>query len=174
MSAPPTETTAIPAAPPPSVGIAPTTAGRFTKLTKAVRRNVAIRGLPTDKLNLARDMAKEGCRNHTIRTALGLDVKTFNALLKPIEDAETGEQLPSALRTALDEGHALGADEILTVMRANARAGDQRACEFLADRVYKIGKEDGTSEVPRVAIFINAALTPEEYSKVISVAAPAA
>lgn len=138
---------------------------RNTAITKGLRRDLATAGLPADRLDLVRDLAKEGCRNHTIRRALGLTVPEFNRLLKPVDDPETGEQLPSPLRTALDEGHAEGADEILQAMRANARGGDQRALEFLADRVYKIGKEDGnSSDVPRVAIILGNALSPAEYA----------
>lgn len=54
-------------------------------------------------------------------------------------------------------------------MRARMKEGDTRAAEWLGDKLYKIGREDGPGEAPRVLIQINAALSPEEYARVIHV-----
>ncbi|MFC4487228.1 hypothetical protein [Tepidiphilus baoligensis] len=48
--------------------------------------------------------------------------------------------------------------------------GDIRAAEWLADRIYQINRGDGNDEdAPRVQIFISAAMSPEEYSRVIEI-----
>ena len=55
-------------------------------------------------------------------------------------------------------------------MRAKMLEGDTRAAEWLGDRLYKIGREDGSQEdAPRVLIQINAALSPDDYGRIIDV-----
>ena len=139
---------------------------RNTQLTKGIVRDLATKGLPADALNVVRELAAEGCREHAIRRTLGLSPAQWNALKK--DDAE-GELSPLAL--ALEEGRAEGAGEIVAFMKAKMRnEGDIRAAEWLADRIYKINKGDGNNEdAPRVLIQINAALSPEEYSRVINI-----
>lgn len=137
---------------------------RNTQLTKGVVRDLATKGLPTEALNIVRELAAEGCREHAIRRTLGLSPSQWNALKK--DDAE-GELSPLAL--AMEEGRAEGAGEVIAVMRARMKEGDTRAAEWLGDKLYKIGREDGPTEAPRVQILINAALTPDEYARVIHV-----
>ena len=137
---------------------------RNTQLTKGIVRDLATKGLPVDALNIVRDLAAEGCREHAIRRTLGLSPAQWNALKK--DDAE-GELSPLAL--AIEEGRAEGAGEVIAVMRARMKEGDTRAAEWLGDKLYKIGREDGPGEAPRVLIQINAALSPEEYARVIHV-----
>jgi hypothetical protein len=137
---------------------------RNTQLTKGIVRDLATKGLPADALNVVRELAAEGCREHAIRRTLGLSPAQWNALKK--DDAE-GELSPLAL--AIEEGRAEGAGEVIAVMRARMKEGDTRAAEWLGDKLYKIGREDGPTETPRVQILINAALTPDEYARVIHV-----
>lgn len=137
---------------------------RNTQLTKGIVRDLATKGLPADALNVVRELAAEGCREHAIRRTLGLSPAQWNALKK--DDAE-GELSPLAL--AIEEGRAEGAGEVIAVMRARMKEGDTRAAEWLGDKLYKIGREDGPGEAPRVQILINAALTPDEYARVIHV-----
>lgn len=137
---------------------------RNTQLTKGIVRDLATKGLPVDALNIVRDLAAEGCREHAIRRTLGLSPAQWNALKK--DDAE-GELSPLAL--AIEEGRAEGAGEVIAVMRARMKEGDTRAAEWLGDKLYKIGREDGPGEAPRVLIQINAALTAEEYAREIHV-----
>lgn len=137
---------------------------RNTQLTKGVVRDLATNGLPAASLDIVRGLAAEGCREHAIRRTLGLSPSQWNALKK--DDAE-GELSPLAL--AMEEGRAEGAGEVIAVMRARMKEGDTRAAEWLGDKLYKIGREDGPGEAPRVLIQINAALSPDEYARVIHV-----
>ncbi len=137
---------------------------RNTQLTKGIVRDLATKGLPADALNVVRELAAEGCREHAIRRTLGLSPAQWNALKK--DDAE-GELSPLAL--AIEEGRAEGAGEVIAVMRARMKEGDTRAAEWLGDKLYKIGREDGPGEAPRVLIQINTALSAEEYARVIHV-----
>lgn len=137
---------------------------RNTQLTKGVVRDLITNGLPAASLDIVRGLAAEGCREHAIRRTLGLSPSQWNALKK--DDAE-GELSPLAL--AMEEGRAEGAGEVIAVMRARMKEGDTRAAEWLGDKLYKIGREDGPGEAPRVLIQINAALSPEEYARVIHV-----
>lgn len=127
---------------------------------------LALPDLEPRQLDLVRMLAAEGNREHTIRRALGLSPGQWKRLK---EDTEDGELSPLAL--ALEEGRAEGAGEIVAFMKAKMKnEGDIRAAEWLADRIYKINKGDGNNEdAPRVLIQINAALSPEEYSRVIHV-----
>jgi hypothetical protein len=122
--------------------------------------------LNKQQLNTARLLATEGSREHTIRRALGLSPKDWKTLK---EDDEDGELSPLAL--ALEEGRAEGAGDVIAFMKNKMKdEGDIRAAEWLADRVYKINKGDGNSdEAPRVLIQINAALSPEDYARMIHV-----
>lgn len=122
--------------------------------------------LATRQLDLVRDLATEGCREHTIRRALGLSPKDWKRLR---EDSEGGELSPLAL--ALEEGRAEGAGEIVSFMKNKMKnEGDIRAAEWLAERIYKINRGDGNSEeAPRVLIQINAALNAEDYGRIINV-----
>jgi len=137
---------------------------RRTQLTKV--ELAALPALPASALDIARELATEGVREHTIRRALGLSPSEWKRLK---EDTEEGELSPLAL--ALEEGRADGAGEIVAFMKDKMKSeGDFRAAEWLADRIYKINKGDGgNDDTPRVLIQINAALSPDEYSKVIHV-----
>lgn len=142
--------------------------GRNTQLTKGLLREVEAGGsLPQDRLDVVRDLAAEGVRPILLRRALGLSAPLWNRLMKADDEGN-----PSPLAEAIEAGIAQGASEVVAVMRANMRAGDTRAAAWLGERVYKIGADEGPTDAPRVAIFINAALTPEEYSKLVSIPAP--
>ena len=126
---------------------------------------LALPDLEPRHLELVRMLAAEGNREHTIRRALSLTPSQWKRLK---EDGEDGEL--SALQLALEEGRADGAGEIVSFMKTKMKEeGDIRAAEWLATNIFQINKGDGNSETPRVQIFINAALTPEEYSRVIHV-----
>lgn len=126
---------------------------------------LALPDLEPRHLELVRMLAAEGNREHTIRRALSLTPSQWKRLK---EDGEDGEL--SALQLALEEGRADGAGEIVSFMKTKMKEeGDIRAAEWLATNIFQINKGDGNNETPRVQIFINAALTPEEYGKVIHV-----
>lgn len=127
---------------------------------------VTLPGLTHQQLDIARELAQEGNREHTIRRALGLTPTQWKALK---EDTDDGDLSPLAL--ALEEGRAEGAGEIVAFMKNKMKdEGDIRAAEWLADRIFKINKGDGNSDdVPRVLIQINAALSPEDYGRIINV-----
>lgn len=128
---------------------------------------LALPDLEPRHLDLVRILAAEGNREHTIRRALELSPSQWKRLKEA--EGEEGELSPLAL--ALEEGRAEGAGEIVAFMKDKMKnEGDIRAAEWLADRIYKINKGDGNNEdAPRVLIQINAALSPEEYSRVINI-----
>lgn len=135
------------------------------QLTKAAPVPAAV-DLSPHQLDIVRELAQEGNREHTIRRALGLTPAQWRRFK---EDSEEGDLSPLAL--ALEEGRAEGAGEIVAFMKNKMQTeGDIRAAEWLADRIYKINKGDGNSDdAPRVLIQINAALSPEDYGRVINV-----
>lgn len=120
--------------------------------------------LTPQNLDAVRLLAREGTREHTIRRVLGLTPKEWKALKG---DADDGELSPLAL--ALEEGRADGAGDVIAFMKTRMADGSERAAEFLADRVFQLNKGDGNAETPRVAIIINAALSPTEYAQVVAV-----
>lgn len=121
--------------------------------------------LTKQQLSIARELAQEGNREHTIRRALGLTPAQWKRLK---EDNDDGELSP--LQLALEEGRAEGAGEVISFMKTKMKdEGDIRAAEWLAEKIFQINKGDGNSEAPRVLIQINAALSPDEYAKVIHV-----
>lgn len=120
--------------------------------------------LTAQNLDAVRILAREGTREHTIRRVLGLTPKAWKALKA---DDDDGELSPLAL--ALEEGRADGAGDVIAFMKTRMADGSERAAEFLADRVFQLNRGDGNAETPRVAIIINAALSPAEYAQVIAV-----
>ena len=123
--------------------------------------------LPTliqQNLDAVRILAREGTREHTIRRVLGLTQKEWKALKA---DDDDGELSPLAL--ALEEGRADGAGDVIAFMKTRMADGSERAAEFLADRVFQLNRGDGNADVPRVAIIINAALSPAEYGQIVSI-----
>lgn len=127
-------------------------------------RLVAVSGLDAQQLELARLLAIEGTREHTIRRALQLTPSQWKQLK---QDTDEGDLSPLAL--ALEEGRAEGAGEIISFMKTKMKDDrDVRAAEWLAANIFQINKGDGNTEAPRVFIQINAALSPEEYARVIN------
>lgn len=120
--------------------------------------------LTTQNLDAVRILAREGIREHTIRRVLGLTPKEWKALKAGDDD---GELSPLAL--ALEEGRADGAGDVIAFMKTRMADGSERAAEFLADRVFQLNRGDGNAEAPRVAIIINAALSPAEYAQLVAV-----
>lgn len=138
---------------------------RNTQLTKGIVRDLEAGGtLPQDRLDIVRELSAEGVRPVLLRRVLGLSPALFNRLMKPDEEGN-----PSPLAEAIEAGIAQGASEVVSVMRTNMRNGDTRAAAWLGEKVYKIGSEDGPKEGPRIQIVLNAALTPDEYNRVIHV-----
>ena len=133
------------------------------QLTTRKARPLAPAALSHKQLDVVRLLASEGTREHTIRRALDLDMPQWKAL------KEEGAEGPSPLALALEEGRAAGIDSVVAFMRARMREGDIRAAEWIGDRLYKVGREDGNGEQPRVLIQINAALTPDEYRRLVQV-----
>jgi hypothetical protein len=136
-------------------------------LTKSTSTAPALPTLTAQHLEVVRALATEGTREHTIRRALGLAPSDWKALKD-----DTGDEDLSPLGLALEEGRAAGIDDLVAFFKLKMREGDVRAAEWIGDRLYKIGKEDGNADQPRVLIQINAALSPEEYSRLIQVQQP--
>jgi hypothetical protein len=137
-----------------------------TELTKKPTGGaLALPDLEPRQLELVRMLATEGNREHTIRRALGLSPREWKQLR---ENSEDGELSPLAL--ALEEGRAEGAGEVVAFMKNKMKnEGDIRAAEWLASNIFQINKGDGNGEAPRVLIQINAALSPEDYGRIINV-----
>jgi hypothetical protein len=107
--------------------------------------------LSAQQLDAVRALATEGTREHTIRRALALSPAHWKAL-----KADTAEGDLSPLGLALEEGRAAGIDDLVSFFKLRMRDGDVRAAEWLGDKLYKIGREDGNAEQPRVQIILNA------------------
>lgn len=120
--------------------------------------------LTEQNLESVRILAREGTREHTIRRVLGLSPKDWKVLR---QDDGGGELSPLSL--ALEEGRADGAGDVIRYMKQKMIDGSERAAEFLADRVFQLNRGDGnSSDAPRVAIVINAALSPTEYAQLVA------
>lgn len=127
--------------------------------------SLTVPDLEPRQLDAVRMLAQEGCREHVIRRALELTQRQWKALKEDDEDGEL-----SGLALALEEGRAEGAGEVISFMKKKmVEEGSERAAEWLATNIFQINKGDGNTEQPRVQIFINAALSPEEYGRVIHV-----
>mgnify|MGYP005812420741 CR=1 FL=1 len=137
---------------------APIAPGRFTKITKGVRRELIDSGLPAESLVIVRNLMAEGCREAVVADTLGLSPAEWRALKKPGEDGE-----PSPLQQAIETGLGIGASEVIAVMRANMRAGDTKAAAWLGERVYKIGTEEGAKDTPRIQIVLNAPMELDAF-----------
>jgi len=134
--------------------------------TKPTGGALALPDLEPRQLELVRMLATEGNREHTIRRALSLTPSQWKRLKEA--DGEDGDLSP--LQLALEEGRADGAGEIVAFMKDKMKnERDIRAAEWLATNIFQINKGDGNGEAPRVLIQISAALSPEEYSRVINV-----
>lgn len=127
---------------------------------------LALPDLEPRHLELVRMLAAEGNREHTIRRALGLSPSQWKRLKEA--DGEDGDLSP--LQLALEERRADGAGEIVAFMKDKMKnEGDFKAAEWLASNIFQINKGDGNTDQPRVLIQINAALSAEEYSRVINI-----
>jgi hypothetical protein len=123
--------------------------------------------LSHDHLQSVRVLAREGVRETSIRLVLGLTPSQWKVLK---QDQPDGELSPLGL--ALEEGRAAGVDDLVAFFKLKMREGEIRAAEWLADRLYKVGREDGNGDQPRVLIQINAALSPEDYRRLVQVQQP--
>lgn len=140
-----------------------------TAVTKATpKARAGVTALPTlnaDQLDGVRALAREGVREMTARRALGLTPAQWKALRADLPDGEL-----SPLSLALAEGLAEGqADVIAFMKRRMVSENSESAATWLASNVFKLGKPDGEDTAPRVAIVINAAMTPEDYRRMIEV-----
>ena len=127
----------------------------------------AVVPLPTlsaPQLEAVRLLATEGTREHTIRRTLGLSPAAWKSLRSDLPDGDL-----SPLGLALEEGRAAAIDDLVAFFKGKMREGDVRAAEWIGDKLYKIGKEDGNGEQPRVLIQINAAMSPDDYRRMIEV-----
>ena len=132
--------------------------------SQLAKLNPALPALPARSLDVVRELAAEGTREHVIRRCLGLSPREWKQLKEGTEDDEL-----SPLALALEEGLAEGAGEIVSFMKERMRNGSETAATWLADRIFKINKGDGNAEAaPRVLIQINAALSPEDYGRIIN------
>ena len=121
--------------------------------------------LPANQLDGVRILSQEGCREHTIRRAMGLTPVQWKRLR---DDGEDGELSPLAL--ALEEGRAEGAGEIISFMRTRMIGDkDVRAAQWLAEHVFKVTKPSDDDTAPRVLIQINPALSVEEYRRGLTI-----
>ncbi len=121
--------------------------------------------LNTAQLDAIRSLAREGVREMTARRALGLTPQQWKALRADMPDGEL-----SLLSLALAEGLAEGqADVIAFMKRRMTQDNSETAATWLASAVFKLGKQGGDDIAPRVSIIINAAMSPEEYRRMIEV-----
>lgn len=121
--------------------------------------------LTEDQLEIVRKMAAAGCRPELIRQALapgrgGLPPKAWRALRTP---SKTGE--PSPLALALEAGKADLAHEVVSFFLAKMREGDANAARWLGERVCKF-KDEEADRTPKLAIIINAPMSPAEFMEV--------
>lgn len=128
------------------------------QLTKPSASPPALPVLTRQQLDVVRALATEGTREHTIRRALGLDPSQW----KRLKAQTTDEDGPGPLALALEEGRAAGIDDLVAFFKLKMREGDIRAAEWIGDKLYKIGKEDGNAEQPRVQIILNAPMASVE------------
>ena len=104
-------------------------------------------------------------REMSMRRVMGLTPREWKALRADLPDGEL-----SPLSLAIAEGQAEGQADIISFMkRRMTNENSEAAATWLADRVFKMGKQDGDDNGPRVAIIINAAMTPEEYRRLVEV-----
>lgn len=122
--------------------------------------------LSGDQLGVVRTLAKEGVREMSLRRVLGLTPAQWKALRADLADGDL-----SPLSLALAEGLAEGQTDIINFMkRRMTDENDFQAASWLADRVFKLGRQESEDGIaPRVSIVINAAMTPEEYARMIEV-----
>jgi hypothetical protein len=121
--------------------------------------------LSAAQLDAVRSLAREGVREMTARRALGLTPQQWKASRADMPDGEL-----SPLSIALAEGLAEGqADVIAFMKRRMTQNNSESAATWLASTVFKLGKQDGEDTAPRVSIVINAAMSPDEYRRMIEV-----
>ena len=53
--------------------------------------------------------------------------------------------------------------------RRMTQENSETAATWLAERVFKLGRQDGDDAAPRVSIVINAAMSPADYARMIEV-----
>lgn len=121
--------------------------------------------LTAEQLDGVRSLAREGVREMTARRALGLTPQQWKAMRA---DQPDGELSPLALAWA--EGIAEGqADVIAFMKRRMTEENSETAATWLAERVFKLGRQDNDDGAPRVSIVINAAMSPTDYARMIEV-----
>jgi hypothetical protein len=121
--------------------------------------------LTAEQIDAVRLLAREGVREMSMRRVLGLTPVQWKALRADQADGEL-----SPLSLALAEGIAEGqADVIAFMKRRMTQENDFQAASWLADRVFKLAREEGNDAAPRVSIVINAAMTPEDYARMVEV-----
>jgi len=142
-------------------------------MTKAVARPgpkpraelATLPALTPEQLDGVRSLAREGVREMTARRALALTPQQWKALRADLPDGEL-----SPLSLALAEGLAEGqADVIAFMKRRMTQENSETAATWLASNVFKLGKAEGEDTAPRVSIVINAAMSPEDYRRMIEV-----
>lgn len=131
-------------------------------------RKAEVATLPTltaEQLDAVRSLAREGVRELTARRVLGLTPQQWKAMRA---DQPDGELSPLALAWA--EGIAEGQADIIAFMKRRMTSADsETAATWLAERVFKLGRQDNDEGAPRVSIVINAAMSPADYARMIEV-----
>jgi hypothetical protein len=121
--------------------------------------------LTAEQLDGVRTLAREGAREPSLRRVLGLTPAQWKALRADQADGEL-----SPLSLALAEGLAEGQADIISFMKRRMTQQDsESAAVWLASNVFKLGKQDADEAAPRVSIVINAAMSPEEYRRMVEV-----
>jgi hypothetical protein len=117
------------------------------------------------QLDAVRSLAREGVREMTARRVLGMTPAQWKGLRADLPDGEL-----SPLSLALAEGLAEGQADVISFMkRRMTQDNSETAATWLAASVFKLGKQEGEDTAPRVSIVINAAMSPEEYRRMIEV-----
>lgn len=121
--------------------------------------------LSAEQLDAVRSLAREGVRELTARRVLGLTPQQWKAMRA---DQPDGELSPLALAWA--EGVAEGQADIIAFMKRRMTADNsETAATWLAERVFKLGRQDTEEGAPRVSIVINAAMSTADYARMIEV-----
>lgn len=123
--------------------------------------------LTAEQLDGVRSLAREGVREMTARRTLGLTPPQWKALRADLPDGEL-----SPLSLALAEGLAEGqADLIAFMKRRMSQENSETAAIWLANNVFKLGKQEADEGAQRISIVINAAMSPADYQRMIEVTA---
>jgi hypothetical protein len=119
--------------------------------------------LPPGSRDALLSMAKHGLKASTAATALGIPLKDFRRIV------ETNQAAKELWKEALSVEH----DALIEVMFSRAIEGDTKAAQYLLSARHGLSdKPTETSDRVSITLNIPAALSPEQYAKLVEVHAP--